>query len=35
MIATDEFFNDKVDKPQCHQMEVGDFERWAVIKNNK
>ena len=33
MIATDEFFSDKIDKPHCNQIETGDFERWAVIKN--
>ena len=33
MIATDEFFNDKKEKPYLHQTEPGDFERWAVLKN--
>jgi len=31
-IATDEFFSDKRDKPQQHEVELGDFERWYVRK---
>jgi hypothetical protein len=29
-IATDEFFADKADKPQRHQLNPGEFERWFV-----
>jgi hypothetical protein len=32
MIATDEFFSDKKDKPFKHKQRPGDFERWAVTK---
>lgn len=31
-VATDEFFADKQDKPQCHKLIEGDFERWYVRK---
>ena len=31
-IATDEFFKDLKDKPQCHKQVSGDFERWYVRK---
>jgi hypothetical protein len=31
-IATDEFFNDKLDKPLMHNLIDGDFERWHVRK---
>ena len=30
--ATDEFFVGKVEKPQMHEYEDGDFERWYVTK---
>jgi hypothetical protein len=32
LIATDEFFADKKDKPQKHKQIDGDFERWFVRK---
>ena len=34
MIATDEFFQTKRQKPICHMKEKGDFERWSVIKKS-
>ena len=32
MIACDEFFADRADKPQQHDRAFGDFERWHVRK---
>ena len=32
--ATDEFFENRIDKPHKHKLEMGDFERWYVRKLN-
>ena len=34
-IATDDFFSDKMDKPQMYARKPMDFERWFVIKKTK
>ena len=31
-ICTDEFFENRMDKPQIHKLEPGEFERWYVRK---
>ena len=33
-IATDEFFSDRPEQPECHEVEAGDFERWFVRKGS-
>ena len=33
-IATNEFFNDKNEKPIMHKKVKGDFERWSITKND-
>ena len=34
-ISTNEFFSDKLDKPEMYARKPMDFERWFVIKKTK